>query len=67
MTKKRALILAAAVAVALFTYEFLWPPGHAPRGQQPVVSLSKGNFAAFQQAFDEDPATPHLFLLLSPT
>lgn len=67
MTKNRALILVLAAIAVLFAYEFLWTPGHAPRGQQPVVSLSKGNFAAFQHAFDEDPATPHLLLLLSPT
>jgi len=67
MTKNRALLLVLAIVAALLAYEFLWTPGHAPRGQRPVISLSKSNFTAFVQAFDEDPATPHLLLLLSPT
>lgn len=66
MTKKQLLLLVLA-AFVIFAVDYFFQPGTPPPGQQPVLSLSSGNFAAFQQAFDEDPATPHLLLLLSPT
>ena len=66
MTKKQLLLLVLA-AFVIFAADYFLQPGAPPPGQQPVLSLSSGNFSAFQQAFDEDPATPHLLLLLSPT
>lgn len=66
MTKKQIAIL-VLVAFVLFAADYFFQPGVAPPGQQPVVSLSNQNFAAFQQAFDADPSVPRLVLLLSPT
>lgn len=67
MTKKQAIVLVLAAVALFFALQYLWTPGVAPRGQQPVVGLSNANFAAFQQAFDEDAGVPRLVLLLSPT
>jgi len=46
---------------------YLWGPGSAPRGQDPVVTLSQGNFGEFEKAFDAETDVPRLVLLLSPT
>jgi hypothetical protein len=53
------LVLLAAV--------YLWGPGSAPRGQDPVVTLSEGNLGEFERAFDAETDVPRLVLLLSPT
>ena len=66
--KRKGLIGVAVTAVlVLLAAAYLWGPGSAPRGQQPVVTLSEGNFGEFEKAFDSDADLPRLVLLLSPT
>ena len=67
MKKKRVIALVVAVIVAFLVAGYLWGPGTAPRGQEPLVSLSGQNFSEFEKAFDEDADVPRLVLLLSPT
>jgi hypothetical protein len=67
MKKNRVIVLVAAVMVVLLAAGYLWGPGAAPRGQEPLVSLSDQNFSEFEKAFDEDADVPRLVLLLSPT
>lgn len=63
----KLIVILVLIAFVLAAADYFLQPGVAPPGQQPVVSLSKANFAPFEQAFDADPATPRLVLLLSPT
>ena len=66
--KRNGLIGVAVTAVlVLLAAAYLWGPGSAPRGQQPVVTLSEGNFGEFEKAFDSEADLPRMVLLLSPT
>ncbi len=66
--KRKWLIGAGVCAVlVLLTAAYLWGPGSAPRGQEPVVTLSEGNFGEFERVFDAETDVPRLVLLLSPT
>ena len=66
--KRNGLISVGVTAVlALLAAAYLWGPGSAPRGQQPVVTLSEGNFGEFEKAFDSEADLPRMVLLLSPT
>jgi hypothetical protein len=66
--KRKQLIGVAVVAVlVLLAGAYLWGPGSAPGGQQPVVTLAEGTFGEFEKAFDTEPSVPRLVLLLSPT
>ena len=66
--KRKGLIGVAVTAVlVLLAAAYLWGPGSAPRGQQPVVTLSEGNFGEFEKAFDSEADLPRMVLLLSPT
>lgn len=67
MKKNQVIALVVAVIVVLLVAGYLWRPGAAPRGQEPLVSLSNQNFSEFEKAFDEDTDVPRLVLLLSPT
>ncbi len=67
MKKKRLIGIAVAAVVVLLAVAYLWVPGSAPHGQEPVVTLSQGNFAEFGKAFDAETDVPRLVLLLSPT
>lgn len=65
---KKRLIVPGVVAVAvLLGAVYLWGPGKAPAGQQPLVALSRANVGEFEKAFDSDADAAHLILLLSPT
>ncbi|HEV2387294.1 MAG TPA: hypothetical protein VGS20_08565 [Candidatus Acidoferrales bacterium] len=65
---KRKLIVAVPIALAaVFAAFYLWVPGSAPHGQQPLATLSSAGAGAFEAAFDADPRVPRLVLLLSPT
>jgi hypothetical protein len=66
MNKKR-LIGVAVAAVVLLAAAYLWGPGSAPLGQEPVFTLSEGNPGEFEKAFDAESDVPRLVLLLSPT
>jgi hypothetical protein len=65
--KKRAIIFAVVAVLVLLVVAYLWAPGSAPRGQEPVLTLSENNFREFEEAFDAEPDVPRLVLLLSPT
>jgi hypothetical protein len=67
MKKKRLIGIAVAAVVVLLAVAYLWVPGSAPHGQEPVVALSEGNFEEFGKAFDAETDVPRLVLLLSPT
>jgi hypothetical protein len=67
MKRKWLIGVALTVVLVLLAGAYLWGPGSAPRGQQPVVTLSEGNFGEFEKAFDVETDVPRLVLLLSPT
>lgn len=67
MKRKRLIGVAVIAVLALVAGVYLWGPGSAPRGQQPVVTLSEGNLGEFEKAFDAEADVPRLVLLLSPT
>ena len=64
--KKRAIVVAAAAILVLLGVVYLWGPGSAPPGQEPVLTLSETNFSEFEKAFDTEADVPRLVLLLSP-
>ena len=67
MKRKWLIGVAMTAVLVLLAAAYLWGPGSAPRGQQPVVTLSEGNFGEFEKAFDSEADLPRLVLLLSPT
>jgi len=67
MKKKRLVGVAVTAVILLLAVAYLWGPGSAPRGQEPVVTLSEGNLGEFEKAFDAEAGVPRLVLLLSPT
>ena len=67
MKRKHLTGVGVAAVLVLLTAVYLWGPGSAPRGQQPVVILSEGNLGEFEKAFDAETDVPRLVLLLSPT
>jgi hypothetical protein len=56
-----------AAVLVLLAAAYLWGPGSAPRGQEPVVTISERNLGEFEKAFDAQTDVPRLVLLLSPT
>jgi hypothetical protein len=67
MKRKRLIGVAVIAVLVLLATVYLWGPGSAPRGQEPVVNLSEGNLGEFEKAFDAETDVPRLVLLLSPT
>ncbi len=65
--KRKWPIGVGVIAVLVLLAAYLWGPGSAPRGQQPVVTLSEGNLVEFEKAFDAEIDVPRLVFLLSPT
>jgi len=65
--KSKRLIGAAVAAVVLLCAAYLWGPGSAPSGQEPLLTLSQSNVEDFEKAFDGEVGVPRLVLLLSPT
>jgi hypothetical protein len=65
--KKQAIIFAVVAVLVLLVVAYLWAPGSAPRGQEPVLTLSDKNLGEFENAFDAEADVPRLVLLLSPT
>jgi hypothetical protein len=65
--KSKQLIGATVAAVVLLGAAYLWGPGSAPGGQEPLLTLSESNFGGFERAFDGEAGVPRLVLLLSPT
>ena len=67
MKRKRRIAIGVAASFVLLAGAYLWGPGSAPHGQDPVVTLSEGNLGEFEKAFDAETDVPRLVLLLSPT
>jgi hypothetical protein len=67
MKRKRLIVVGVAAVLVLLAAVYLWGPGSAPHGQDPVVRLSEGNLGEFEEAFDAETDVPRLVLLLSPT
>jgi hypothetical protein len=67
MKRKHLIGVGFAAVLVLLTAVYLWGPGSAPHGQDPVVTLSEGNLEEFEKAFDAETDVPRLVLLLSPT
>ena len=65
--KSKRLIGAAVAAVVVLGAVYLWGPGAAPSGQEPLLTLSQSNVEDFEKAFDGEAGVPRLVLLLSPT
>jgi hypothetical protein len=67
MKRKPLIGVGVLVVLVLLAAAYLWGPGSAPRGQEPVVTLSAGKLGEFEKAFDAETDVPRLVLLLSPT
>ena len=67
MKRKRLIGVGVAAVLVLLVAVYLWGPGSAPRGQEPVVTLSERNLGEFEKAFDAESDVARLVLLLSPT
>jgi hypothetical protein len=67
MKKRRLIGIAVAAVLVLLAVVYLWGPGLAPHGQEPVVTLLEGNTGEFEKSFDAESDVPRLVLLLSPT
>jgi len=67
MKRKRLIGVGVAAVLVLLAAAYLRRPGSAPRGQDPVVTLSEGNLGEFEEAFDTETDAPRMVLLLSPT
>jgi hypothetical protein len=67
MKRNRLIGVGVTAVLVLLAVAYLWGPGSAPRGQDPVVTLLEGNLGEFEKAFDADADVPRLVLLLSPT
>jgi hypothetical protein len=66
MKKKLAACLAICILLLLVIF-YLWRPSAVPIGQEPLLTLSGGNFSDFQKAFDARADGPRMVLLVSPT
>jgi hypothetical protein len=64
MKKKRIIGVAVATVLLLLTAVYLWAPGSAPRGQEPVVTLSEGNLGEFEKEFDAETDVPEYWALV---
>jgi len=64
--KKRVFAIAIAVIGLFLAAAYLRMDSSTPSGQEPLLSLTDSNFAAFETAFDKSTAGPCL-LLLSPS
>ena len=67
MKERRVIGVVVAAVLVLLAAAYLWGPGSAPLGQEPVVALSEGNPGEFEKTFDAESDVPRLVLLLSPT
>ena len=67
MKRKRLIGVGVAAVLVLLVAAYLGGPGSAPRGQEPVVTISERNLGEFEKAFDAETDVPRLVLLLSPT
>ena len=66
MKKRLAIVLAVCVILLLAGF-YMWGPSSVPKGQEPLVTLSRTNLHAFEETFDRHGSGARLILLLSPT
>jgi hypothetical protein len=65
---KKKTIVVGLLAVALLLFGVYFSQNSStPPGQEPLATLTSGNFFAFEQSFDNLPDGSRLVLLLSPT
>jgi hypothetical protein len=67
MKRKRLIGVGVTAVLVLLAAVYMWRPDSAPRGQDPVLTLSEENLGEFEKAFDAETDVPRLVLLLSPT
>lgn len=65
--KNKTFAIGIAAIGLLLAAAFLRMDSSTPKGQEPLLSLTNSNFAAFETAFDKSTEGPRLILLLSPT
>ena len=65
--KRSSATIGILALLVLAGAAYLWVGSAAPPGQEPLVTLSQGNFAAFETSFDRSAGGSRLVLLLSPT
>jgi hypothetical protein len=64
---KKKLAVGVALIGLLLAVALLRINSSTPKGQDPLITLTNSNFAAFETAFDKSTEGPRLVLLLSPT
>ena len=64
---KKKLAVGVALIGLLLAVALLRINSSTPKGQDPLITLTNSNFAAFETAFDRSTEGPRLVLLLSPT
>jgi hypothetical protein len=64
---KTSVAVGLIVAAVLVGAAYLWMGSAVPPGQEPLATLTQGNFAAFEDSFDKSADGSRLLLLLSPT
>lgn len=65
--KKNFVTFIVLAAVVFAGAAYLWVGSAVPPGQEPLATLTEGNFAEFESSFDKSVEGPRLVLLLSPT
>lgn len=66
MIRKRLLPIAFLVVLG-FGFWYAFAPSRTPAPQPPLTKLTEQDFSQFKSAFDRDPSSVRLILLLSPT
>ena len=61
------LLATLAIAAGSVAAYMRLAPRRTPVGQPPLVKLANGNLAPFEQAFNANPGSTRVLLMLSPT
>lgn len=68
MKRNRLLPIALLILIVLgLGVWYAFAPSHTPAPQPAIAKLTQQNFSQFKSAFDHDPGSVRLVLLLSPT
>ena len=65
--KKKTFAIGVLAVILIFLAVYFGLDSSTPPGQEPLVTLTTANFAAFEESFDKSTEGPRLVLLLSPT
>lgn len=65
--KRNRLFLFALLVVLAAGFWYAFAPSHTPAPQPAITKLTQQNFSQFKIAFNHDPRSVRLVLLLSPT